>query len=63
MLILIILFPFLGFLCGAVFGKQLGRAGVCLITTLFTFFAFLLSIYVFYMTVSFQIVQIFTLAQ
>jgi len=46
-----------------VFGKQLGRAGVCLITTLFTFFAFLLSIYVFYMTVSFQIVQIFTLAQ
>lgn len=63
MLILIILFPFLGFLCGAVFGKQLGRAGVCLITTLFTFFAFLLSVQIFYTTVCFQVVHILTLAQ
>ena len=63
MLILIILLPFLGFLSGAAFGKQVGRAGVCLITTLFTFFAFLLSIYLFCCTVRFQVVYILTLAQ
>jgi NADH:ubiquinone oxidoreductase subunit 5 (subunit L)/multisubunit Na+/H+ antiporter MnhA subunit len=42
MLILIILFPFLGFLSGSLFGRFLNK-GVCLITTLFTFFSFLLS--------------------
>jgi len=63
MLILIILFPLLGFLSGAVFGKHIGRAGVCLITTLFTFLAFLLSVYFFCYTLRFQAVYILTLAQ
>lgn len=63
MLILILLLPFLGFLCGALFGKQLGRGGVCIITTLFTFFAFLLSIYTFFNILRFQVVYILSLAQ
>lgn len=63
MLILIILFPFLGFLSGAVFGKHIGRAGVCLITTLFTFFAFVISVFLFCYTVRFHTVYILTLGQ
>lgn len=63
MLILIILFPLLGFLGGALFGKYLGRAGVCLVTTLFTFFTFLLSIYLFSCVLRFDTVYILTLAQ
>jgi NADH:ubiquinone oxidoreductase subunit 5 (subunit L)/multisubunit Na+/H+ antiporter MnhA subunit len=43
MLILIILFPFLGFLSGSLFGRFIGL-GVCYITTFFTFLSFLLSL-------------------
>jgi len=43
MLFLIVLLPLLGFLSGSIFGKQLSKFGACLTTTLFTFFAFLLS--------------------
>jgi NADH:ubiquinone oxidoreductase subunit 5 (subunit L)/multisubunit Na+/H+ antiporter MnhA subunit len=42
MLILIILFPFLGFLSGSLFGRFLNK-GVCYVTTLLTFSSFILS--------------------
>jgi NADH:ubiquinone oxidoreductase subunit 5 (subunit L)/multisubunit Na+/H+ antiporter MnhA subunit len=42
MLILIILFPFLGFLSGSLFGRFLNK-GVCFVTTFFTFSSFMLS--------------------
>lgn len=42
MLILILLFPFLGFLGGSLFGRLSG-AGVAYTTTIFTFISFLLS--------------------
>jgi NADH:ubiquinone oxidoreductase subunit 5 (subunit L)/multisubunit Na+/H+ antiporter MnhA subunit len=42
MLILVILFPLLGFLSGSIFGRYIGL-GVSYITTLFTFSSFILS--------------------
>lgn len=43
MLILTIIFPFLGFLSGSIFGRFLGQ-GVSFLTTFFTFLSFLLSL-------------------
>ncbi len=47
MLILIILFPFLGFLSGSLLGKHIGNFGAKLITTVATASSFLLSWYLF----------------
>ena len=46
MLILIILFPLLGFFSGSLLGKSLSR-GICFITTFFTFLSLIFSIYLF----------------
>ena len=43
MLLLILVFPFLGFLSGSLFGRFIGL-GISYITTMFTFFSFLISI-------------------
>jgi hypothetical protein len=42
MLLLVLVFPFLGFLSGSLFGRSLGL-GISFITTFFTFLSFLLS--------------------
>ena len=42
MLILVLVFPLLGFLSGGLFGRFMGL-GISYITTLFTFFSFLIS--------------------
>lgn len=47
MLLLIVLFPLLGFFSGILFGRFLGL-GVCFVTTLFVFFSFLLSLILFF---------------
>lgn len=46
MLILIILLPVLGFFSGSLLGRYLGK-GVCIVTTMTTFFSFLLSLWAF----------------
>ncbi len=51
MLVLVLLFPFLGFLSGGLFGRYLGL-GVSYVTTFFTFISFLLSINILYKTIS-----------
>jgi len=61
MLFLIVLLPLLGFLSGSIFGKQLSKFGACLTTTLFTFFAFLLSWYTLCSTLLFNCVYILTI--
>jgi hypothetical protein len=42
MLILVLLFPLLGFISGSLFGRLMG-VGISYITTLFTFFSFITS--------------------
>lgn len=45
MLLLIVLFPLLGFLFAILFGRALGAKGAVLVTTTFIGFSFLLSLY------------------
>lgn len=59
MLLLIVLFPFLGFLLSFVFGKYLGAKGVAYVTISFLFISFLLSFYSFFLVAFSQKVFIY----
>jgi len=62
MFFLILLFPFLGFFSGSLFGRVLGIS-TCYITTSFTFFSFLLSFLLFVDILSTGNVYIFNLTE
>jgi len=48
MFLLVVFFPFFGFLYSGMFGRYFGRDGSIFFSTIFVFFAFLISLYVYY---------------
>jgi len=63
MYLLIVFFPLCGFLIAAVLGRYIGTKGSVIVTTVFLFFSFLISLVIFYEVVlshSIILINLFT---